>query len=138
MEDTVSIVFSLEELWLMQACVRHETAQAEQWKFPPASLPLNDAIAAAILFCEEQKAGEAALLLSRHDCLVLDYNVPSSAKDAYGKPIGKAILLKSFKARSQLDGDLCLAEETGQEMDAQTVRDRLADRARHGRSDDHA
>jgi hypothetical protein len=122
----------------MQACVRHEVAQAEQWKFPPASLGLNDAIAAAIIFCEEQGYQEAAVLIGRHDCLVLDYNVPSTAKDANGKPIGRAVLLKSFRARQRLEDGLSLSQNAGQEIDAATIRDRLADRAERGRSGDHA
>lgn len=137
----MSVVFSLDELWLMQTCVRHELAQAEQWKFPPASLGLNDAIASAILLCEEQGLQEAAILLDRHACLVLDYNVPSTAKDANGKPIGRAVLLKSFRARQQLDDGPCLsrrAEETGLELDAETIRQRLAEQAERGRSGDHA
>lgn len=137
-EDTVSVVFGLDELWLMQACVRHELAQAEQWKFPPASLALNDAIATAILFCEEQGFQDAAVLLGRHECLVLDYTIPSTAKDANGRPIGKAVLLKSFRARQQLEDGFNCSDDIGQVIDAQTLRERLAEQARQGRSNDHA
>jgi hypothetical protein len=139
MEDTVSVVFTLDELWLIQACVRHEVAQVEQWHFPPASLSLNDAVASAILLCEEELGvREAAVLLGRHDCLVLDYNVPATAKDANGRPIGKAVLLKSFRARQQLEDGFALASDAGQEMDSRTIRQRLEDQARQGRSGDHA
>jgi hypothetical protein len=138
MEETVSVVFSLDELWLMQACIRHECPQAEQWKFPPASLGLNDSIAAAILLCEEQDQQEAALLVGRHDCLVIDFNVPANAKDANGKPVGKAVLLKSFQSRRQLEDGLEISSDAGPEMDAQTIRDRLAEQSRRGRSGDYA
>lgn len=138
MEETISVVFSVEELWLIQAYVRHEVAQAEQWRFPPASLTLNDAVASAILFCEEQGFQEAAVLLGRHECLVLDYSVPATAKDANGKPIGKAVLLKSFRARQQLEDGLAMATDVGQELDADTIRERLAQQARQGRNGDHA
>ena len=141
MQETVSVLFSLDELWLLQACVRHELAQAEQWKFPPASLALNDAVAGAILFCEEQTCHEAAVLLNRHDCLVIDYNVPSTAKDPNGKPIGRAVLLKSFRARRELEDGPSLtrqADSAGQEIDAETIRQRLAEQPQGGRSGDHA
>ena len=112
--DTSTVVeeFSLDELWLLQSAVRHEVAQQEQWKFPPASRELNDAIAAALLFCTECKEASATLVLSYGDLLVIDYNVQQSAKDVNGKLVGKAILLKTFSARSRLAyGDEPEAEE---------------------------
>ena len=103
MPATSSQVFTLDELWLLQSVVRHELAQQDTWKFPPASVSLNDAIAEAILFCDDNKQGEAALILSRGDCLTIDYLVPQGAKSAAGQPIGRNILLKSYRARRYIE-----------------------------------
>lgn len=111
-QNTASAVFSVEELWMLQSTVRHELAQIEQWKFPPASVDLNDQIAECLLRCHEYNLAEGALILSRGDCLVIDYCVPQTAKSVAGVPIGKNILMKSFRARMQLlDGDILAAEE---------------------------
>ncbi len=87
----------------MQSVIRHEMPQMDQWKFPPASLDLNDQVAQALVFCDENGMGEAALILSRGDCLTLDYCVPQGAKSAAGVPIGKHILMKSFRARRTIE-----------------------------------
>jgi hypothetical protein len=77
-------------------------------------------------------------LLGRHECLVLDYNVPATAKDANGKPIGRSVLLKSFRARAQLEDSFSLSADGGEQLDLETIRERLAEEARRGRSNDHA
>lgn len=97
---------------MLQSAIRHEISQLEQWKFPPASLDLNDQIAECLLRCHEYSLADSALMLSRGDCLVIDYCVPQTAKSAAGVPIGKNILIKSFRARMQLlDGNILAAEE---------------------------
>lgn len=101
--STASALFSLEELWLLQSVIRHELAQGDQWKFPPASLELNDQVADALVLCEEHKLGEAALILSRGDCLVIDYCTPQGARSVAGLPIGRTVLLKSFIARRAIE-----------------------------------
>lgn len=100
---TASELFTVDELWLLQSVVRHELPQVEQWDFPPASLDLNDQVAQALLLCDETGCGEAALILSRGDCLVLDYCVPQGAKSVAGVAIGKQVLLKSFRARRAIE-----------------------------------
>ena len=102
--NTVPVAFSREELWLLRAYVRHEIPQQETWKFPPASIELNDQVAEAILLCEEHDIDEAVLLLTRGDCLVLDAVVPQDAKSVSGARIGQSILVKSFAARRELAG----------------------------------
>ena len=109
-EQTASELFSCDELWLLQSAIRHEMAQSEQWHFPPASLELNDQIAEALLLCEENGLSEAALILSRGDCLVVDYCVPQTAKSPSGAAIGKSVLLKSFHARRSIDNGQQAAE----------------------------
>lgn len=112
MPDSASVVFTLDELWLMRMYVRHEIASVEQWRaFPPASLELNDAIAGAILFCHNHGLKEASLLLSRGDCLILDFLIPQDARTADGQPIGKSLLLKTFEAREKISGAFPIAEE---------------------------
>lgn len=111
MADTAPVVFSLDELWLLRSVVRHEMSSQETWKFPPASLDLNDRIAEAILFCHEHEVEEAALLLTRGDTLIIDYVVPQDAKSARGIPLGVPILLKTFAARRALVEDQFVTEE---------------------------
>ena len=105
-EQTASEVFACEELWLLQSSIRHEIPQGEQWRFPPSSLDLNAQIAEALLLCDENHLTEAALVLSRADCLAIDYCVPQMAKSPSGAPIGKVVLLKSYRARRAIDGGL--------------------------------
>lgn len=110
--NSVAVVFTLDELWLLQSLVRHELPQPPEWKFPPASLELNDQIAAAILACTEYNLPDAALALSRGDLLLLDYVVPQSATNVGGKNVGRPILLKSYQARRELDeGPMPAAED---------------------------
>lgn len=104
MPDRTPQTFSLEELWLLQAKVRHEMAQQGEWKAPPASLGLNEQVAMAILFCEENGQPDACLELSLEDCLLLDYVIPQEAKDAQGAAIGKSVLRKAFRSRARLLG----------------------------------
>lgn len=102
MIDTTPVTFTLDELWFLQSLVRHEIPQPPEWKFPPASLDLNDAIADAIVSSTQQGLKEFTLLLSRGDLLVLDAVVPNSYKDAAGKNVGKDMLLRTFIGRRRL------------------------------------
>ena len=105
-QPTASVVFTVEELWLLQSCVRHEAAQMDAWRFPPASLALNDEIADALVRCDDCGLTEAALLLTRADCLAIDHTVPQTAKSAAGVAVGKSTLMKSFRARRDIDEGL--------------------------------
>ncbi len=112
---TASQVFTCEELWLLQSVIRHEIPQLDQWDFPPASVDLNDQIAQALVLCDENNLGEAALLLTRGDCLVIDYCVPQGAKSVAGVAIGKSVLMKSFRARRTIEtNDMPSADEPAQ------------------------
>ena len=125
-QSTACAVFSVDELWLLQAAIRHEIPQGDQWRFPPASLALNDQVADALLRCEEQGLTEAALLLTRADCLAMDFGVQQGAKSAAGVAIGKSVLMKSFRARRELDeGLLPLADEES-ELAGEDLAERIA------------
>jgi hypothetical protein len=108
-EPTVPIMVNQQELDLLQQHVRHEIeGEAQgQWKWPPASLTLNDKIAEAMLFQAETGEPEVALQLTRHDCLIIDFRIQVGAEiDADGNDIGRALLLKTYAARRTLrDGD---------------------------------
>ena len=95
------VVFSIAELWLLDATCRHEMSGQEQWKFPPASKELTIEIALAINACVEGKLDEFTLLLSTGDLLVIDYNIRQGHKNMEGAR-GQDILLKVFHALSQL------------------------------------
>jgi hypothetical protein len=123
--QTVTAVFTCEELWLLQSVIRHEVAQQEQWKFPPASLELNDMVAESLLRCEEFGIDEAALLLNMEQALVIDYCVPQSAKSPSGVPIGKNILLKSFMVRREIEQGLSATAEEPGSPSASEVQERL-------------
>ena len=101
-QPTACAVFSLEELWLLQSVIRHEVAQQESWRYPPASLGLNGQVAEALLRCDDHALPEAALLLTIEDCLAIDSTVPQGAKSAAGVPVGRNVLMKSFRARQEL------------------------------------
>lgn len=113
--------FTLDELWILQGTVRHEQPQPWQGNWPAVSVELNDAIAAAIVFCLDNEQEFATLALSRGDCLLIDYCVSKDIKDANGKMTGKAILLKTFRARQAIAyGDMALVDEP--DDDGRTVR----------------
>jgi len=102
MNTTAPVIFSVDELWLLQSLVRHEMPQQEMWKFPPASLDLNEQIAEVLLSCTDFELNEAALTLSHGDLLLLDYVIPQAAANVSGKNIGRALLLKTYRARRAL------------------------------------
>ncbi len=122
---TASVLFSIEELWLLQAAIRHEMAQQEQWKAPPVSAALNDQVAEALVRCEETGLAEAAILLTRLDCLAIDFNVSQSAKSAAGVPIGKAVLMKSYRARREIDEGTRPSVPEPEQLDADALATQL-------------
>jgi hypothetical protein len=117
-----SIEFSIQELWLIRAVVRHESSPAWQGKWPTYNLELNDQVAEAILLCTDEKQDGASLMVTQGDLYLLDAMVPQDAKDAAGKPIGKDILLKTFRARRELSGG---ERATAEDPDVAEQRTRL-------------
>jgi hypothetical protein len=109
----VAVVFTLDELWAMHAFIRHEMPQQETWKFPPASVTLNDDVCEAIVFCEDNKERDASLVLTRGDLLCIDYNVRADVKTPGGAPLGKSILMKTFRARNELRNEPLLEADPG-------------------------
>jgi len=99
--ESVTITFTLPELWLLHDAVRHDMASLEQWKFPPISLELNKEIGRAIAACTRYKLEEYTLDLKERDLLVIDYNVRRDFKTPEGAR-GFEILLKVFNARERL------------------------------------
>lgn len=122
---TASQVFTIDELWLIQSVIRHEIPQIDQWKFPPANIDLNDQVAQALVFCDENNVSEAAVVMSRGDCLAIDYCVPQGAKSSAGAPIGKQVLMKSFHARRVIEDSSFEMAEPPAEMTAGEVRESL-------------
>lgn len=111
MIETVPVVLTLAELWLLHGFVRHEQPQQEQWKLPPADLDLNEQIAFAIAACEEERLTDYTLQMTAHQLLIIDYWIRDDYKSMAGAK-GKKILLATFQARRQLAGDLSLAVDT--------------------------
>ena len=123
-QPTASAIFTIDELWLLQSVIRHEAVQMDSWHFPPVSLALNDQIAEVLLRCEELGLIEAALVLTRGDCLAIDHQVPQGAKSPAGIAVGKSVLLKSFRVRRELDEGLPLMAPT----DAEPAQDGIDER----------
>ena len=101
------------------------------------SASLNDEIADALVRCDEAGLGEAALELTRADCLAIDHCVPQGAKSVSGLPIGKMVLMKSFRARRDIDeGHHSLAAEPDMlsREDIATKLDQWKDRRKRRRS----
>jgi hypothetical protein len=124
MNEQTPVTFTLGELWLLHAVVRHEMQGQDAWRFPPASLPLNEEIACAIDACEGAGMADYTLALTRGDLLVLDYTVPGDAKDANGAAVGRSILRKVFRARRRLaEGELPTAEMADAPFEAERLRE---------------
>lgn len=107
--ETRAVTFTLPELWLLHAFVRHEMPQQEQWQMPPADEELNEQIALAIEACENVGLDSYTLLLTRQQLLVIDYVIRYDYKTPEGAR-GKDILLKTFRARRELALGLPLSE----------------------------
>lgn len=125
---TSSQVFTMEELRLLHAVVRHEVAGQESWRSPPASLSLNAKIAYALLLCLETKSPDAALDLTWHDCLVIDFCVQDGTKSADGKPIGMSIFLKNTRARQEIETGGPTSQEPVGQLTAEQVVETLKQR----------
>jgi hypothetical protein len=94
-------LFTLKELWMLHDFIRHEIADYDKWKFPPASKTLNDKITEAIHNCILLGMQEHNLLLSKGDCYAIDYNIRRDAKTPEGAK-GESILLKVFKTKEEI------------------------------------
>jgi hypothetical protein len=135
-QGTTPVTFTQDELWLLQRTVRHESAQMERWRFPYASHAFNDLIAGALWLCCGFAVPEVTLPLRWSDLLIIDATVHQDTKDADGKPLGKAVLLKSYAARAALRdryGGLSLTAEPAAPTKAEVLR-----RLRARSEDDHA
>ncbi len=119
------VTFSRNELWMLHDFVRHELPESRHWRFPPASEELNEEIALALDACETHKLDEYTLLLSKGDMLVIDFFVRRDHRTPEGGS-GKQLLLKVFRARSELSS--ALPEHDGNDLTYREVkRDAAAD-----------
>jgi hypothetical protein len=121
MLETAPVTFMLSELWLLHSFIRHEQAQQEQWKLPPADLDLNDQIAFAIVACEDDHLPAYTLQITAHQLLCIDYWIRDEHKSMTGAK-GKDILLKTFRARRALQGDLPLVDDTSSDVSYQQAK----------------
>jgi len=135
MIETQSITFTLPELWLLHAFVRHEMPQQEQWKLPPADEDLNEQIALAIESCERCDLSEYTLLLTRHQLLVVDFLVRYDFKTPEGAR-GKDILLKTFAARRELTLDLPNCDGAAEDASYSDAMTRLPSQVKTERKED--
>jgi hypothetical protein len=107
--EAVTVVFTLEELWLLNDFVRHDEERYDENskppKYPTVSTELNEDIALALVACVESNLKEYALALSYRDMLLIDYHVRRDAKNQGGAK-GYEILLKTFRAREALANNL--------------------------------
>ena len=113
------VTFSRDELWLLHDFVRHELPESRQWRFPPASEELNEEIVLALDACETHELPEYSLLLSKGDMLVIDFFVRRDHRTPEGAS-GKSLLLKIFRARSELSSGL--VEHEGNDFAYREVR----------------
>lgn len=119
------VVFLESELIYLHSRVRADCQGIEQWRHPPASRTLNDALAESISLCaESQTSGrpirEAAILLDYQQCLAIDATCSWYDKDSGAKLIGSVVLLKVFKARRELAGMML---PTAREADGTPIAD---------------
>jgi hypothetical protein len=117
------VTFTRDELWLLHDFVRHELPDSRQWRFPPASEELNEEIALALDACETHELSEYTLLLSRGDMLVMDFFVRRDHRTPEGAS-GKQLLLKIFRARSELSS--ALPEHDGNDFTYREVKNDAA------------
>lgn len=119
------VTLTRDELWLLHDFVRHELPDSRQWRFPPASEELNEEIVLALDACEAHGLEEYTLLMSKGDMLVIDFFVRRDHRTPEGAS-GKQILLKIFRARSELS--LEMPEHDGNDLTYREVtKDAAAD-----------
>ena len=114
-----SVTLTRDELWLLHDFVRHELPESRGWRFPPASEDLNEEIVLALDACETHGLEEYTLLMSKGDMLVIDFFVRRDHRTPEGAS-GKQVLLKIFRARSELS--LELPEHEGNDLTYREVR----------------
>jgi len=113
------VTFSRDELWLLHDFVRHELPESRQWHFPPASEELNEEIVLGLDACETHDLPEYTLLLSKGDMLVIDFFIRRDHRTPEGAS-GKNLLLKIFRARSELSSGL--VERSGNDFAYREVK----------------
>jgi hypothetical protein len=113
------VTLSREELWLLHDFVRHEWPDSRGWRFPPASEDLNEEIVLALDACETHGFQEYTLLMSKGDMLVIDFFIRRDHRTPEGAS-GKQLLLKIFRARSELS--LELPEHEGNDLTYREVK----------------
>lgn len=129
--DTVPIVFTLAELWILQGFVRHDERALPEDKYPLKSTDLNGTIALAISTCERVSLKEHTLLLSYEEMLLIDAAVPQAVKTEEGGR-GKDILLKICNARSILTMKYTLEnlqelESEPESLTTEEIKDKMID-----------
>lgn len=118
------VTLTRDELWLLHDFVRHELPESRGWRFPPASEELNEEIVLALDSCETHGLEEYTLLMSKGDMLVVDFFVRRDHRSPEGAS-GKQILLKIFRARSELA--LELPEHEGNDFTYREMKDAAPD-----------
>ncbi len=99
--DSIPIVFTLEELWMLNDFVRHDEERGEEKvKYPNVSTKLNEGIALAIYSCETYGHKDYTLNLDYAEILVIDNHIRRDMKTKGGAN-GQEILMKVYKARSE-------------------------------------
>lgn len=95
------VTFTTKELWMLHDVIRHEMQDSDKWKFPHASISLNDKIAEALYVCNNLDLKEYRITLSLGDCYAIDYHIRRDMKTPEGAK-GEQILLKVFDAKEQI------------------------------------
>lgn len=123
MPDTAPAVLSVQELWFLQMALP-APINCEDWT---AALDLHHQVNDGLIFCHDNREVEATLLLTDDSCDIVNSFIRPTMYDAAGQPVGKNILLKTFRAsRAIRTGEFPAASASGPNLTSEQTQRLLA------------
>ena len=111
---TVPMPFEVQELWFIHQALPHEETSYIPDHVAPVLTNLHQQVGDGLAFCYETEEDEATLLLDDASCGLIQSMITPMMFDSLGTPVGRNILLKSFRASHAIrNGEFPLAKEDG-------------------------
>ncbi len=110
MPETFPVQFTAQESWFIQQALPHLLKEDRLPGLESLATQVNDGLA----FCYDTSEEEATILLGEDECRLIQAVIRTTMFDVEGQPIGRDILLKSFRAsRALRTGEFPVASTDG-------------------------